>query len=246
MNQEKYFESLTMELKALKDRVRNFINDRHWLTDGEWKESVLRSMLRRNLPSSFGVGRGFIITPENQSTQIDILVFDLSKPLLFGDGDLVFVTTDAVKAAIEVKTKISKSELPEVIERVSNNANLVRSSSPTGKFFGIFSYEETRVSSDFILETVKNKARGRGSRIVDCMSFGDSTFLRFWNIDPINQRHLSNHWHLYKLRNRAPGYFIHNVVESVCPESVNQNEGVWFPPSGKESSKIGEIGLKDD
>lgn len=41
-----HFKSLALELNALKDRVRNFIDDAHWLTDGEWKEAVLRAMLR--------------------------------------------------------------------------------------------------------------------------------------------------------------------------------------------------------
>jgi len=51
-----YFESLATELDALKNRVRNFIQDRHWQTDGEWKESVLRAFLRRNLPKSVQIG----------------------------------------------------------------------------------------------------------------------------------------------------------------------------------------------
>ena len=52
-----YFISLSNELSSLKNRVRNFIQGEHWLTDGEWKESVLRSFLRRNLPKSVEIGR---------------------------------------------------------------------------------------------------------------------------------------------------------------------------------------------
>jgi len=62
----KYFESLSTELSSLKDRVRYIIDDKHWLTDGEWKESVLRSILRRHLPSSVCVGSGFLVTPEDK------------------------------------------------------------------------------------------------------------------------------------------------------------------------------------
>ena len=61
MDTKKYFESLSLECDALKDRVKNFIADSHWLTDGEWKESVLRSMIKRSISSTVGVGRGFIV-----------------------------------------------------------------------------------------------------------------------------------------------------------------------------------------
>jgi len=87
-----YFKSLTLELASLKNRVRNFINDRHWQTDGEWKESVLRSFLRRNLPSSVEIGRGFVISKDKTSQQIDILIYDADKPTLFRDGALMNYT----------------------------------------------------------------------------------------------------------------------------------------------------------
>src|SRR5512147_173447 len=103
MNVQSHFRSLADELWALKNRVRNFIDDAHWLTDGEWKESVLRNILRRHMPASVGVGRGFVITPNSCSSQVDILIYDTSKPTLYKDGELVFVTADSVKAVIEVK-----------------------------------------------------------------------------------------------------------------------------------------------
>ena len=74
MNVPEYFESISLDLNALKNRVRNFISDAHWQTDGEWKESVLRNILRRHLPKNIEVGRGFIVRPEDCSTQIDVLI----------------------------------------------------------------------------------------------------------------------------------------------------------------------------
>jgi hypothetical protein len=47
-----HFASLTQELEALRDRVRNLsVEDPHWPTDGEWKESVLRAVLKSYLPA---------------------------------------------------------------------------------------------------------------------------------------------------------------------------------------------------
>ena len=62
MNTTNYYKSLSAELESLKNRVRNFIHDSHWQTDGEWKESVLRSILLRNMPDTVKIGRGFIVT----------------------------------------------------------------------------------------------------------------------------------------------------------------------------------------
>jgi hypothetical protein len=62
MDVPRYSQSLLGELEALKDRVRQFIHDHHWLTDGEWKEGVLRNFPRRNLPNTVEVGRGFVVT----------------------------------------------------------------------------------------------------------------------------------------------------------------------------------------
>ena len=108
MNVTDYYRSLASELHAVKNRVRNFIGSHHWPTDGEWKESVLRTVLRRHLPSNMKVGRGFVVRPERPSKQIDVLIYDASKPVLYQDGDLVIVTCDAVKGIIEVKSNIER------------------------------------------------------------------------------------------------------------------------------------------
>ena len=74
MDELDYFRSITLEFKALKDRVYHFIGDHHWLTVGQWRESVLRAVLRRHLPQDIGVGHGFVIMRDGPSTQIDILL----------------------------------------------------------------------------------------------------------------------------------------------------------------------------
>ena len=87
-----YHKSLTEELYSVKDRIRNLVE--HWPTDGEWKESALRTVLRRHLPDQVLVGRGFVAARNYSSTQIDLLVLRPPKPTLFRDGDLVIVTPD--------------------------------------------------------------------------------------------------------------------------------------------------------
>jgi len=126
-----YFLSLSGELNALKDRVRHLISGSHWQTDGEWKETVLRSVLRRHLPSSLEVGTGFIVAPNTASTQVDVLVYDSTKPVLFREGDLVFLAADSVKAVIEVKSKIhSQRHLEEVLDKLADKAEFVSQNRP--------------------------------------------------------------------------------------------------------------------
>ena len=125
MPDSNYLPSLSQELNALKNRVRSFIASNHSLTDGEWKESVLRTFLRRHLPINAEVGRGFVINSEGASRQIDVLIYDSNFLMLFRDGDLVFVTPDAVLGIVEVKTSLDNSGLKKAIETLSSNSELV-------------------------------------------------------------------------------------------------------------------------
>lgn len=43
----------------------------------------------------------------------------------------------------------------------------------------------------------------------------------------------------YNLPDQAAGYFLHNFVDAVSPESVFSNSEVWFPRPGKELRRNG-------
>ena len=120
-----FHKSFSDELYSVKDRIRSLVY--HWATDGESKEVALRSVLRRHLPESVIVGRGFIVTSSESSTQIDILIIDASKPTLFKDGDLLIVTPDAVRGVIEVKTVLrSRTQVAEAVTKLSRIEELCR------------------------------------------------------------------------------------------------------------------------
>lgn len=126
-NFESFHRSVTEELYSIKDRIRNLVN--HWPTDGESKEVALRSVLRRHLPSSAIVGRGFIVTELQSSTQIDILIVDSNKPTLFREGDLLIVTPDAVLGVIEVKTELrSRQDMEDALIKLSRIEEICRDS----------------------------------------------------------------------------------------------------------------------
>lgn len=243
MNNDEYFSSITNEIKSLKNRIRNFV--RHWPTDGEWKESVLRTILRRHLPKSIGVGKGFIVAKEGASTQIDILFYDTTKPILYQEGDLLILTPDATLGAIEVKTNILSEDLETSFFKLANIAELAASShnQHNPRFFGFFSYDGD-IDNELALFKLQNSANQNMRRLINCVSIGESLFIRFWNFNPKAKSRFSyERWHSYSLEGKAPAYFILNVVEHLCPLSLWNVDELWFPKQGKEPYKTGDISL---
>jgi hypothetical protein len=239
MDVESYYRSLTIELESLKDRVRNFIHGAHWLTDGEWKESVLRSIFVRKLPDTFKVGRGFILTENGATSQCDIIIYKSSAPIMFKEGDLEFLTPDAVAGIIEVKSKVNKQILEAVLDKFANiGQKLGRHKEHC--FFGLFSYETDIRNDDVVLQCLQNKCNHE-TKIVDLINLGCSTFVRWWKFSPYGGNTHYERWHSYRLENMSAGYFISNVIDFINPESVGSNSWLWFPEEGKESKKTGDI-----
>jgi hypothetical protein len=239
MDVESYFRSLTIELESLKDRVRRFIDNAHWLTDGEWKESVLRSMLARRLPDTVKIGRGFVLTREGPTTQCDILLYRASSPVLFREGELVFLTPDAVLGIIEVKSRTDKRTLEATLDKFSEiGSKMGRDRSHC--FFALFSYESAIAQQQMILDVLCKKC-DHEAKIVDLINLGCSTFVRWWKFSPEGTNRPYERWHSYHLDHMSAGYFIANVVDFVSPDSVGSNNWLWFPEAGKESKKTGDI-----
>lgn len=247
MDIENYFISLTNELTSLKNRVRHYIATKHWLSDGEWKESVIRSMLRRHLPINIGVGRGFVVNVDQVSTQIDILLYDKSEPILFQDGNFIIITPSSFRGAIEVKTKFWQYRtLTKAMNKLSDIAQFVNPISTYGKhhFIGLFSYEKPNLKIEKALDKLQACVNGQRQRVINCISFGENHFIRYWPAPP-NSPGVQNHnmWHAYYLANKAPAYFIHNVIDHLCPKWTSENNDVWYPIDGKENYKIAEKSL---
>lgn len=248
-----HFESLTRELEALRDRVRNFsIMDPHWPTDGEWKESVLRSVLRSYLPAHVEPLRGFAVTQDRGSHQIDVLLYDNRKPVLFRNGDLIFVTPDAILGVVEVKSNIGdRSDLRAALQSLADNAQMIRSykASREGLFAGLFSYTTDMgpLRHESVREELDACANGARGRVITHVSLGCSHFAMFWDTEPGGQdldRYDS--WHSYDLPDQAAGYFINNLIAAVSSESVESNSGVWFPAQSKELRRLGQTQFVDN
>jgi hypothetical protein len=128
-------------------------------------------VLRRHLPSTVQVGRGFVVAPGVVSRQIDVLIYDATKPVLFQDGDLVTLASDAVRAIIEVKSKIdSYQNLAKIAEKLADHAEFLFEQTPGNQFItnppfiGLFAYDWIDGSADRVLSALNEAAIKGGAR----------------------------------------------------------------------------------
>jgi hypothetical protein len=233
-----YHRSLTDEIYSLKNRIRNLAS--HWGTDGEYKEVALRNILRRHVPESTLVGRGFIVTPYSTSTQIDVLVVDRDKPTLFKDGDLIFVTPDAVRAIIEVKTALEGPHaMAEALTKLSENEERCRDVKGIKEIWtGLFVYEGNSSRHENLLRAL-GQAYQATKLPVNCVSYGKEIFVRYWERGSVVESDEKGPvWHSYDLKDVAPAYFIGNLVDSISSVDRETSSFAWFPIlEGKETRR---------
>lgn len=265
----KYQQSIASEFSTIKDRVRFFINDKHWGEDGRYKEIILINYLRKILPSNVSVGTGFVKNKIGELTrQIDIIVYKSSAPRLFSEGDFVILMPESVLGIIEVKSKSThsifsntNSEL-SVIQKAEENGRVIGN---TNIFNGIFAYDNSiEFSKGFASSNLANQLRNaRG--YLNHISFGSNNFLRYWpNGNPLGDGRKC--YSAYRLSYSnvtgikddekpgfAFGYFISNLLEAVysqiAPEVLSgQYFEFLYPLEGtKERYKVEvcEVYLED-
>ncbi|AJX23438.1 hypothetical protein X986_1156 [Burkholderia pseudomallei] len=233
-----YLKSITDEFMAQRNRVRHFIGLDHLPSDGAWKEAVLRAMISRTLPSRYAVASGFVITEETASSQIDVLIYDTSIPVLYKGGDLVFVQPSACAAVIEVKSSLNATAFRNAARKLSDVCELIHRHERDNRLFaGIFAYEESGGSSRILLQHIADAAEGERNRIVNHASIGADTFIKYWSHNPDNGRDDYDYWHHYTLRRMAPGYFLHNLMSFLADEELVRGNNIWFPSEGKETRR---------
>lgn len=224
-----YHMSIGSELESVKNRIRMLIGKRHWLTDGEHKEAILRRVLRNHVPEMMRVGTGFIYYSTGKcSTQQDILITDLTKPSLFKDEGLTVVTAEAVRVVIEVKTNIrTRKDFQDVANKLAGTVSDLRKTIDHHYYTaGLFVYEEQGFRQDLILSTLQEITKGNLSRVVDFVAFGANTFIKF-----DRARH---HWTLYNLEQLAQAYFVSNIVWRTTTNNPRSMRFAWFPLKSDE------------
>lgn len=102
--------------------------------------------LRKVLPSNVSIGTGFVINKQNEkeqvTSQIDIIIYDNSIPILFSEGDFVIALPESVFGIIEIRSNPRSSEISKAIKKAHNNGEIIG-----GKEFfnGIFGFDLRRL-----------------------------------------------------------------------------------------------------
>lgn len=88
---------------------------------GGFRESLVRDLLTKFLPESYGVSQGFIISPEGDvSNQCDIVVYSrLYAPVIQSPEQQRFFPVESVVAVGEVKSTLSRAKLQEACVKLS-------------------------------------------------------------------------------------------------------------------------------
>lgn len=150
--------SFADELQSLSERIRGFI--RHPAIVGSYRENLLQSLLKKNLPERYHVATGFVM---GCSRQIDILIYDrIDYAPLFREGDLVVLPRQAVRAVIEVKTRLTAKEIRSSLDLISEVAKLDDYHPPF--FKAVFAFE-SEINAQTIAEKVVQYHTGSGSNL---------------------------------------------------------------------------------
>lgn len=126
---EKYLSSYNAELLSKVSRLDELVGRDHWLSVGNYKESILRSLIANILPRKYEVSTGFILASDRdgkilKSRQIDIIIWDsVNYAPIFRDGDFVIVPPEACSAVVEVKGKLKSKELRSSLLNIDSLMN---------------------------------------------------------------------------------------------------------------------------
>lgn len=241
MDTIEFHKSTVKELLAVQDRVRNLIS--HWGEDGRYKEAVLKTIIQRFLPEKYKIATGFVVRQTRErgnhesSTQIDLLIYDTSYPVLFRESDFVIVTPDAVQGIIEVKANARNQGIEGIINKSNEVGKFIfegRTDKTKPIFNGIFSYNgyDNMHDTNQVVTAIANSwntlngTQHKDKFAVNHIAINQHWFYKFWHHEFDQQ--LPPHY-LYEIRELSFSFFISNLTDAVSGSSVIQNSNLWFP-----------------
>ncbi|KRF39821.1 DUF6602 domain-containing protein [Paenibacillus sp. Soil787] len=248
INPIKYQETVTLELKAIQDRVRYLIADGNWAEEGRYKEEILKGVIAKRLPGNLSIGSGFIVREANngdieRSKQVDLIIYDNTIPLLFKEGDFIITTPSNVKAIIEVKTRLAsdKETLDKIFKSATDNGKML---APC-RFNGIFSYNSGSLITDQNIKEYLVTALKCSKGVINHLCIGENYFVKYWsNGNPTNRGYDNRPcYSIYEINQLSFSYFISNLIESLSLE-IEMFDRQWFLfpiEGGKESKKIADV-----
>lgn len=196
------------------------------------------------LPSNISIGTGYIITPEQVSSQIDIILWDNSFPIAFKDGDFVIVPPICVRGIIEVKTNLSSSNIAVSFEKASVNGKFLVQDT----FNGIFAYESGLVTVQSIPNSLRSVLEYSPGN-VNHLSLGENVFIKFWDNKHVFSSEsipVVNEYSVYKIPGLSFPYFLSNLISDISKGKGDTLSWFLYPiENGKESYKISSIQVRN-
>lgn len=127
MKNSLFFEHIIQKINSAKNKADTLAKQAdHRGIEGAIREIALKECIEPFLTESFRVNSGKIIDSEgNQSRQVDLIIYrkKLIPPILISP-ELGFFPVESVKYAIEVKSKVTSSNLKDCIENFKSIQNL--------------------------------------------------------------------------------------------------------------------------
>lgn len=163
-NRRRYLTSISAELTAQANRVRDLIGNKHWLEEGHHKEYLVKYALDRHVPSGVRVSRGFVVHPlasEVISREQDLLFTDThALAPIFDQGGLTISLPQQVLAALAIKTKFSVTQLRDACATL-NSVRCVAAQAglSTPPWCGVLFFEPDETKSELCARVGKCLAR---------------------------------------------------------------------------------------
>jgi len=240
-------ESITKELDVIKNRVRNLIGDAHWGEEGRYKEEILKSTIRRFLPNNVSVGTGFVNTENRISKQLDIIIYDNTRPLLFSEGDFIITTPSNVLGVIEVKSNLKVTKLRDTVFNFEKSVQVLEKNPVEFKrFYGLLSFDYHGEMDTVAFKRVLSQSKG----MINHISLGKNKFVRLWQqhdgvrlVPPVEAD--NNFYNTYEISDLSFSYFISNLMHMI---SHDLSDRYWFSfpiENTKEAHRVGTIELRN-
>ena len=196
-------------------------------------------MIQRFLPDKFRIGTGFVVRQtgvrgdHQASKQLDLIIYDISYPILFKENDFVILTPDSVHGIVEVKANATNQGLKSIVEKANENGKFIfesRVDKSKQLFNGIFSFDSTVNNTKTIANAINEpwsdlrRIDNRHKFCVNHISLNQNWFYKFWEQELDSER---PHY-LYEIDELSFSFFISNLMDWLS-KSVVENSNLWFP-----------------
>jgi hypothetical protein len=228
-----YHATLTAELDAVRNRVRLLV--KHWPTDGHFKESILRQILRRHLPENMLIGTGFVVNSFGPSGEVDILIVDKSMPTLFKESELLIVTPESVRAVLEVKTRLrGYLEIRDAIQQLAERKAVVERHVRCKAWAGLFVYDGSARHEDVL--NALNEVYWSTKAAVDMVAIGKHLVVKFFSTS--SNKAPARSWHSFIVPGLAATNFVASLIEALVGPNKDFGTFAWFRPPAGFSRKL--------